>query len=275
MAVDFVPACVCTLGGAAFPDRAAGAARRDRSPESRDGSPSSRHRDGLCPALPGEEERQPAGLGTVPGGKKELLSPAALGLDGAGAASRPVGAAGAAPLRRRHRPPPAPVSSPPRPGPRCCREAPAGAAAGTGRPRVGRGGGDRRGGGGARGSSEPVRRGAAGASPVAVAVHTPPGREEPGVRAAAGTGGSPEPGGEGGSARLRRSRPGSVCQRPPGRILPSPAPPLLRLLCGGTSSFPSPGVHKWAQRPGAGSSSPGREWVPGGAGRQPRSHGAG
>lgn len=245
-----MPACVCTLGGAAFPDRAAGAARRDRSPESRDGSPSSRHRDGLCPALPGEEERQPAGLGTVPGGKKELLSPAALGLDGAGAASRPVGAAGAAPLRRRHRPPPRPGVVPPPPrspllpggaGRSRCRYRAATRGAGRGRP--------------ARGGAPGGRRSRSGAGLPALPrwpwPYTPPRAERsPGSGRLRGPEGPPSRGGRGGlpgsvgagrGPSVSALRAGS-CPPPPRRCSGGSA--------GGRAAFRAPGCISGRSGPG-------------------------
>lgn len=151
MAADFALVCVCSLGGAAFPGRAAGRhageqpgepgqSAQPRAPSralpSRGGGRAAR---GVgAAALEVRDRDRPRGAGSCGlrlGEGAALPSSAAGGPDGPGAASRrgrPVGAAGAegaAPLRRRPRSPPPP---PPQPLPGGA----AGAAAGTG----GRGG---------------------------------------------------------------------------------------------------------------------------------------
>lgn len=129
VAVDFVPACVCSLGGAAFPDRAAG-------------------------EQPGQDAQLRVPSRAVPS-RAEGRAARGAGATALEVRNRPHGAgsSGHGAGRGGHRLPP----RPPRPCRRCsgsglfkkaappplcpsrrrCREAPAGAAAGTGRPETG------------------------------------------------------------------------------------------------------------------------------------------
>ena len=61
VAADFVPACVCALGEELPSQIGLRGSTPGSSPGSRGRAPSSRHRAGLCPAVPGGE--QPEGLG--------------------------------------------------------------------------------------------------------------------------------------------------------------------------------------------------------------------